>query len=150
MADSILEGIVEHITACPLLQDGVFRVDALGDQAVEYTIETGIFDPVIKRYINGDEVRQYQFNFGSREYYSMDRIQNIQNSAFYEKFANWIEDQNRKEVFPNLPENCYAEKREVLSNGYMHDGSMRNARYQIQLRLIYQKEVAQECQNEQQ
>lgn len=89
MADSILEGIVEHIATCPLLQDGVFRVDALGDQAVEYTIETGIFDPVIKRYINGDEVRQYQFNFGSREYYSMDRIQNIQNSAFYEKFANW-------------------------------------------------------------
>lgn len=82
MADSILEGIVEHIATCPLLQDGVFRVDALGDQAVEYTIETGIFDPVIKRYINGDEVRQYQFNFGSREYYSMDRIQNIQNSAF--------------------------------------------------------------------
>ena len=150
MADSILEGIVEHIATCPLLQDGVFRVDALGDQAVEYTIETGVFDPVIKRYVNGDEVKQYQFNFGSREYYSMDRIQNIQNSAFYEKFANWIEDQNRKEIFPDLPGNCYAEKIEVLSNGYMFDGSMRNARYQIQLRLIYQKEVAQECQNEQQ
>ena len=30
MADSILEGIVEHITTCPLLQDGVFRVDAPG------------------------------------------------------------------------------------------------------------------------
>ena len=40
MADSILEGIVEHITTCPLLQDGVFRVDAFGDHAVEYTIET--------------------------------------------------------------------------------------------------------------
>ena len=132
MADSILEGIVEHIATCPLLQDGVFRVDALGDQAVEYTIETGVFDPVIKRYVNGDEVKQYQFNFGSREYYSMDRIQ------------------NRKEIYPDLPENCYAEKIEVLSNGYMFDGSMRNARYQIQLRLIYQKEVAQECQNEQQ
>ena len=62
MADSILEGIVEHIATCPLLQDGVFRVDALGDQAVEYTIETGVFDPVIKRYVNGDEVKQYQFN----------------------------------------------------------------------------------------
>ena len=69
MADSILEGIVEHIATCPLLQDGVFRVDALGDQAGEYTIETGVFDPVIKRYVNGDEVKQYQFNFpwiGSR------------------------------------------------------------------------------------
>ena len=64
MADSILEGIVEHIKKCPLLKDGVFRVDAMGDQAVEYAVETGIFDPVVQRYVNGDELRQYQFNFG--------------------------------------------------------------------------------------
>ena len=82
MADSILEGIVEHIATCPLLQDGVFRVDALGDQAVEYTIETGVFDPVIKRYVNGDEVKQYQFNFGSREYYSMDRSRTSRTAHF--------------------------------------------------------------------
>lgn len=141
MANSIIEGIVEYISACPLLSDGVFRVDSLGDQAVEYTVETGIFEPVIKRYVNGVETRQYQFNFGSREYYSMDRVQNMQNSAFYERFADWIEQNNRNEVFPDLPEKCYAEKVEVLSNGYMFDASMRNARYQIQLRLVYQKEV---------
>lgn len=141
MADSILEGIVEHIRKCPLLKDGVFRVDALGDQAVEYAVETGIFDPVLQTYVNGDELKQYQFNFSSREYYSMDRVQNIQNSAFYEKFAKWIKEQNNKGNFPDLPENCYAEKIEVLSSGYMFDGSMRNARYQIQLRLIYQEEA---------
>ena len=118
-------------------------MDAIAHQK---PIDIGVF---VKE-VNGIEKASYQFNFGSREYYSMDRIQNIQNSAFYEKFANWIEDQNRKEIYPDLPENCYAEKIEVLSNGYMFDGSMRNARYQIQLRLIYQKEVAQECQNEQQ
>lgn len=149
MTDSVIGGIEEYIRQCPLLKDGVFRVDALGDQAVEYVLETGIFNPVIQKYVNGNEERQYQFNFGSREYYSMDRVQNIQNSSFYEKFAEWIESQNRKGILPDLPENCYAEKIEVLSNGYMFDGSMRNARYQIQLRLIYQKEVA-KWKNEQQ
>ena len=142
MASSIIEAITEFIGSCPLLEDGVLRVDAMGDEAIEYTVETGIFDPVLKRYVNGDEYRQYQFNFGSREYYSMDRIQNIQNSSFYEKFADWIEEQNRAENVPELPEHCYAEKIEVLSNGYMFDGSMRNARYQIQLRLLYHKEVS--------
>ena len=142
MTDSIIEAITDFIGTCPLLKDGVLRVDAMGDEAIEYTIETGIFEPVLKRYINGDEYRQYQFNFGSREYYSMDRINNIRNSSFYEKFAEWIEKQNRNGNVPELPEHCCAEKIEVLSNGYMFDGSLRNARYQIQLRLLYQKEVA--------
>lgn len=142
MVGSVIEGIVDYIGKCPLLKDGVFRVDALGDEAVEYTVETGVFEPLIKRYVNGDEEKQYQFNFGSREYYSMDRIQNMQNSAFYEKFADWIENQNRRGELPELPENCYATQIEVLSNGYMFDGSMKNARYQIALRLVYQKEVA--------
>ena len=46
--NSVLEGITEYFLKCPLLKDGVFRVDALGPDPVEYTIETGIFDPVIQ------------------------------------------------------------------------------------------------------
>ena len=65
MTDSVIGGIEEYIRQCPLLKDGVFRVDALGDQAVEYVLETGIFNPVIQKYVNGNEERQYQFNFGS-------------------------------------------------------------------------------------
>ena len=51
--NSVLEGITEYFLKCPLLKDGVFRVDALGPDPVEYTIETGIFDPVIQRYVDG-------------------------------------------------------------------------------------------------
>ena len=68
-------------------------MDALGDEPQEYTIETGIFNPIIETYIDGSSDRRYQFNFGSREYYSMDRLQNIANSTFYEDFANWVEAQ---------------------------------------------------------
>lgn len=142
MADSIIEGIVDYIDTCPLLKDGVFRVDAMGNDAVEYAVESGIFDPVVKTYVNGDESRQYLFNFSSREYYSMDRVQNIRNSSFYEQFAEWIREQNRHGNFPELPDGCYPEEIKALSNGYMYDASMRNARYQIQLRLTYYKEVS--------
>lgn len=51
--NSVLEGITEYFLKCPLLKDGVFRVDALGPNPIEYTIETGIFDPVIQRYVDG-------------------------------------------------------------------------------------------------
>lgn len=141
MAKSIISGITDFIMQCPLLKDGVFRVDALGDQPVEYVVETGVFDPVLRTYVNGDTERQYQFNFGSREFYSMDRIHNIENSTFYEDFANWIEQQNAAENFPELPDNCDPQSLSVLSPGYIFDGSMRNARYQIQLRLTYYKEA---------
>lgn len=59
MASSIIEAITEFIGSCPLLEDGVLRVDAMGENAIEYTVETGIFDPLLKRYVNGDEYRQY-------------------------------------------------------------------------------------------
>ena len=55
--NSVLEGITEYFLKCPLLKDGVFRVDALGPDPVEYTIETGIFDPVIQRYVDGSSER---------------------------------------------------------------------------------------------
>ena len=37
MADSIIGAITEFIGSCPLLEDGVLRVDAMGDEAIEYT-----------------------------------------------------------------------------------------------------------------
>lgn len=141
MVKSIIEGVAAFFLDCPLLAEGVFRVGALGDQPQEYTIETGIFDPIIEQYINGSSDRRYQFNFGSREYYSMDRIQNIANSTFYEDFADWVEAQDAAGHFPELPERMHPEKLRVLSSGYMFDESMQNARYQIQLELNYHKEA---------
>lgn len=138
---SILEGITDYFLLCPLLHDGVFRVDALGPDPVEYTIETGIFEPTIQRYIDGSSERQYQFQFGSREFYSMDRVQNIENSTFYEEFADWVEEQSLAGNLPELPEGMYTEEIEVLSPGYIFDGAMENARYQISLRLLYLKEA---------
>lgn len=126
---------------CPLLKDGAFRVDALGDKGIEYVIEPGIFEPVVRTYVDGSTDRIYQFTFGSREFYSLDRVQNIDNSSFYERFADWVEAQNWIENFPKMPKKCRPYTMEVLSPGYMYDGSMRNARYQIQLQLHYYKEV---------
>lgn len=138
---SIIQGITDFFMGCPLLEDGVFRVDALSGNGIEYAIETGVFNPIVQQYVNGDSLRQYQFNFTSRQYYSMNRIQNINNSAFYENLASWVEEQDRAENYPELPDGCEVQSMEVQSPGYIFDASMKNARYQIQLRLTYYKEV---------
>ena len=141
MVRSIIEGIAAFFVDCPLLKDGAFRVDALSDSPIEYAIEVGIFDPIVEQYIDGSSDRRYEFNFGSRESYSMDRIQNIANITFYEDFAEWVEAQNKVGNFPELPSGMHPEQLTALSSGYMFDENMRDARYQIQLELIYHKEA---------
>jgi hypothetical protein len=140
-ADSIINALEKYFIGCELLKDGALRVDYLGEKPVEYTIEVLPCDPVVKRYLGGSTVRQYLFAFGSREFYSQERLQNIQNSAFYERLADWVETRSMSGVLPELPDGMEAQQLEVVSSGYLFDGSMTNARYQIQLRLLYFKEA---------
>jgi hypothetical protein len=140
-ADSIIDALEKYFIGCELLKDGALRVDYLGEKPVEYTIEVLPCDPVVKRYLGGSTVRQYLFAFGSREFYSQERLQNIQNSAFYERLADWVETKSMSGVLPELPDGMKAQQLEVVSSGYLFDGSMTNARYQIQLRLLYFKEA---------
>lgn len=138
---TIIEGVATFFLACPLLADGAFRMDALGDAATEYAIEVSIFTPVIETYVDGSTERRYQFNFTSREEYNMDRIQNIANSGFYEALARWVEEQNAAGNFPDMPEGMTPEQLNALSSGFMMDEAMQNARYQIQLEIIYHQEA---------
>ena len=140
-ADSIIDALEKYFIGCELLKDGALRVDYLGEKPVEYTIEVLPCDPVVKTYLGGSTVRQYLFAFGSREFYSQERLQNIQNSAFYELLADWVETRSMSGVLPELPDGREAQQLEVVSSGYLFDGSMTNARYQIQLRLLYFKEA---------
>lgn len=140
-ADSIIDALEKYFIGCELLKDGALRVDYLGEKPVEYTIEVLPCDPVVKRYLGGSTVRQYLFAFGSREFYSQERLQNIQNSAFYELLADWVETRSMSGILPELPDGMEAQQLEVVSSGYLFDGSMINARYQIQLRLLYFKEA---------
>ena len=140
-ADSIIDALEKYFIGCELLKDGALRVDYLGEKPVEYTIEVLPCDPVVKRYLGGSTVRQYLFAFGSREFYSQERLQNIQNSSFYELLADWVETRSMSGILPELPDGMEAQQLEVVSSGYLFDGSMTNARYQIQLRLLYFKEA---------
>lgn len=141
MAASIVESLSEYFLDCPLLKDGYFHVDFLGPDPVEYTLEVLTCDPIVKRYVNGDTLRRYLFAFGSREYYGADRVQNIENIAFYEALSDWVEEQNRLENFPELPGELAPEELRAVSSGYLFDETMESARYQIQIELIYYKEA---------
>lgn len=139
MNGSIVGSLSDYFMRCPLLKDGYFHVDFRGGDPIEYTLEIMTCDPIVKRYVTGDSLRRYLFAFSSREYYSADRVQNIDNISFYEKMSGWVEAQDRRKDLPVLPEGCIPQSLRALSSGYLFDESMESARYQIQFELRYLK-----------
>lgn len=140
---TIVESVKNFILTCPLL-DNLKRlnIDFLPEDPDTYSIE-GIPAPeIVKTYLDGSTERQFVFVFAARFYYSEEVRNNIENSGFYEQFAEWLEEQTEAENLPILGGKKTASKIEAMSSGYLYDiaGDLTNARYQIQCRLIYDKE----------
>lgn len=140
---TIVESVKNFILTCPLLDDlKRLNIDFLPEDPDTYSIE-GIPAPEkIATYLDGSTERQFVFVFAARLYYSEEVRNNIENSGFYEKFAEWLEKQTEADNLPILDEGRTASKIEAMSSGYLYDiaGDLTNARYQIQCRLIYDKE----------
>lgn len=115
------------------------NVNYLDGDTDTYSIEEVPVDPILRKYVNGDTKRQYAFVFTSRQPYGADVLQNIDNSGFYEKFADWIETQDENEVYPVLDVGLEPLGIKVTSTGYAFAVTEDTAQYQIQLQLIYLK-----------
>jgi len=115
------------------------NVNYLDANVDTYSIEEMPIEPVLKTYVNGDSIRQYAFIFTSREPYGSDVLQNIDNSGFYEKFADEIETKNNNEEFPLVESGLEVMEIKVTSTGYAFAVSEDSAQYQINLRLKYLK-----------
>ena len=137
---SIIEAIRDFMLDFPGLHEGDLCIDFLGAEPEQCTLEPVPCDPVYRRYTDGGALKQFLFLFASREYYSADVQQCAANQAFYEDFAAWIKAQNDARNLPELGVDRYAFSLEVLTSGYAISEDAKTARYQIQLRLIYEEE----------
>lgn len=135
----IIDSIRDFIKECPHIDDfhkGI-NIDYLNEDATSYSIISVPSDPILKKYINGDTERQLLFVFASREYYSNEIFQNLENIGFYEKFSEWMEHQSSIGGLPILDEGKVAKKLEAITTGYAFDAEMDKCQYQIQCRLTY-------------
>lgn len=113
------------------------NVDFLSNKPIEYVIEPIPVEPIIKPYKDGGSLRQFVFQFGSREYFGADVIQNMANTEFYEDFSELIEDNNKKGVLPKIKG---IQSIECLNNGTINEDNTDNAKYVIQMRITYYKD----------
>ncbi len=112
------------------------NVDFLGENPTEFAIIPIAVNPILKKYIDGSSLRQYQFQLISCSYYGADVLQNMANSKFYEELYDKIESFNDEGVLPDIKG---IESIECLNNGAILDATVNAARYSIQMRITYEK-----------
>lgn len=97
----------------------------------------------VKQFIRGSSRKEYGFSIIIVKSYSLDSDDlNLQAMNFAQAFMDWLEEQNRKRIFPEFPENCRVLKIENMQNmpnlvGINAEASL--ARYMVQCRLIYEE-----------
>ena len=142
---NIIEAIRNYFTQCEMIQsesNGNIKVDFLQEKGVSFSIEPVPVNPIIKRYIGSGAEMQYSFVLSASFDYSAETAMNVENSGFFEKLQEWIEEQNMNDNLPQLGEGKEATTLEITSNGYLFGISkdMRSGRYQMQFRLLYEVE----------
>lgn len=141
MIKTVIESIREYFDKCPLLKaDAKLNLDYLGLEEVEYGIYSEPVNPLIKRYVDGDELKQHTFVFAVKNLMSDSYITQLENISFFDKFIQWIEQNNKQRNLPKLEGKRQAQRLEILTNGYLIAQDEGKAQYQIQMRLIYKEE----------
>lgn len=136
MVEKLKEYFLNHVTLATEFNN--ILADFLGEEATTYTIETISIDPVLRQYSDGGYLGQLTFRFGSREFYDNSTAQNIENLGFYERMQNEIEENNKNRILPDIEG---IQSIECLSNGTIQDAENGTAKYYIDMRITYLKEV---------
>ena len=101
---TIIDSLFNWFADCEVLSSNSdLKVDFLGEDAEQYSIETVPCNRVIRKYTDGSEKCQYLFIFASRKIYGEDEQINIANLEFYEDLEEWISEQNINGRLPKLP-----------------------------------------------
>lgn len=102
---------------------------------------TNYSDKVRKKFITGEAQKEYGFSIIIvKEYSSESDDLNLETMNFAQAFMEWLDEQNKKKVYPDFGEKCTIEKMENLQNmpnlsGVNYEAGL--ARYMIQARIIY-------------
>lgn len=135
----VVEAIRDFIKGCPYLPEYYksLNVDFQGKDVGSYMIESTPADPWVKKYINGTGIKQFPFVFSSKEIYTENVKENINNSGFYEHFSEWLDEKTKANTLPELEGNRQPLKIFATTSGYVYDTDNGTAQYVIQCNFHY-------------
>lgn len=141
--DLRIKKIVDYITLVikELNKDYLeINADWLGIEANNYSIDKIPTDSTVENWIIPFSKKKDIYSLRSREHYSSDVINNLQNIGFFEKLEKKINSNNSKGIRPDIKG---IEKIECLTAGAFNsaDPSGKTAEFSIQIQITYREEV---------
>lgn len=136
----MIEEIREYISECPFLDEfTTINVEYLTDKVKAYSInESAGYNPVISHDINGNKEMRFLFSFDAKLYWNEEIENNIDNSLFFEKFKNWLEENDEKKIYPEI-EGIQPLSINAITNGYIYTTGADEAIYRISCEFNYVK-----------
>ncbi|MCL2670523.1 MAG: hypothetical protein FWF10_00610 [Clostridiales bacterium] len=141
MTETMLGALFEFFGVCPLISGNRLNIDYLPEgtkqAGIEYAIGLFPTDEVLRRYVDGGAHCRLPFVLSSVNDYGPDVRQNIENSGFYDAFAEWVREQSKKRAFPALPNGLTARSMRTIGPGYLFQPDADAGKYQIQCEIEY-------------
>lgn len=137
----MIEKIRDYIAECPHLDEFTkINVNYLVDKVNAYSVnEDSGYNPVLESRIYGNDEMQFLFSFDAKFYWNEETENNIDNSKFFEKFRDWLEDNNSKGKYPEI-EGIEPLTIGAITNGFIYATNSDEAIYRISCSFTYEKE----------
>lgn len=135
---SAIEAVKAYLKTYTGLKAGApLWVDYLGPAPTGYAIIPISGAKTVAVDILGNKTREFPFAFQSMES-TADELERLENSGFYEAFADWLEAQTEAGILPDLGAKKTAESIEALGWAYLYQqGESATGVYQINCKLTY-------------
>lgn len=142
----MIEKIRDYIAECPHLDEFTkVNVNYLVDKVNAYSVnEDSGYNPVLEPRIYGNDEMQFLFSFDAKFYWNEETENNIDNSKFFEKFRDWLEDNNSKGKYPEI-EGIEPLTIGAITNGFIYATNSDEAIYRISCSFTYEKEGKIKC-----
>lgn len=136
-----IKAMRDWLLTCPLFAEqmgdmATIRVNFLGADPVQFSLEDSPTDPVLLQYFNGSK-RIKNYALTSRMEYSEQQSQQAANSGFFDALCAWIDAQNDARNLPQLDGGRVCEGVAVNTSGYIIWTGSHTCRFQLQLQLQY-------------
>ena len=110
------------------------NVDMLSNDINNYSLNKIPTESIVEKWINGIELHRDVYSFRSRNAYSQDVINNLENIGFFEKFEDIINSNNKEGILPDIEG---VESIVCLNHGTMISGDGKTAIFDIQIQVMY-------------
>ena len=138
----IIESIREYMLSCPTLSGKKININCLGVKRRSLSVDNVMAESVIKKYCDGEVLKQAVFTLGVRDRYDESLGENLYVINLLEEVEKWIYNQN---IIMNLPkldsDDMVVRSIEVTKSGHLHDTSMGSGRWQMEFRIVYKQSV---------